>query len=251
MNTAICISGMGRSIEYTFQNIKARLIDTFDKPDVFVYVAKNRESDAAGWSSSDDAVRLFSTLDSERTQINLVEEVDLDISRLNFWPGWLEGHRHPDGSCPTPQGTRRMYNARAVLSDMVTEAEKTKNKKYDRVIGSRDDVHYHQDVGPLVEVLDMTKIWIPHFHHWWGGYCDRFAVSNKEYMDKYLCMERYFDQYCDEGHVIHSETTHKFHLDRVLGESNVKTFFLELSRVRSDGTIANEGFPNPAAQRWQ
>jgi hypothetical protein len=53
MNTAICISGMGRSIEYTFQNIKTRLIDTFDKPDVFVYVAKNRESDAGQRKDSD------------------------------------------------------------------------------------------------------------------------------------------------------------------------------------------------------
>ena len=47
MNTAICISGMGRSIGYTFQNIKSKLIDTFEKPDVFVYIAKNRKSDDA------------------------------------------------------------------------------------------------------------------------------------------------------------------------------------------------------------
>jgi hypothetical protein len=242
MNTAICISGMGRSIEYTFQNIKSRLIDTFDNPDVFIYIAKNKKSD--------EAVRLWSTLDCP-TEINLVEEVDLDISRLNFLPGWLESHRHKDGTGPTPQGTRRMYQARAVLSDMVTAAEKQKNKKYDRVINSRDDVHYHQPVGPIVEQLDMSKLWIPYFHHWCGGYCDRFAVSNKDYMDLYLTMERYFDKYCDEGHIIHSEQTHKFHLDKVIGQSNVKTFFIELSRVRSCGEVEDEGFPNPWEQRWQ
>ena len=240
--TAICISGLGRSIDYTFENIKTKLIDTFDDPDVFVYIAKNK--------ASDRAVELFGTL-SQTTQINLVEEVDLDLSRLRFRPGWLETHRHKDGSCPTPQGTRRMYNARAVLSDMVTEAEKTKNKKYDIVVNSRDDVHYHQAVGPLVLGLDMTKMWLPYFHHWLDGYCDRFAVSNKDYMDKYLCMERYFDQYCDEGHVIHSEQTHKFHLDRVIGRENVKTFFIELSRVRADGEVTAEGFPNPPGVRWQ
>jgi len=243
MNTAICISGMGRSIHHTFENIKTNLIDTFERPDVFVYIAKN--------NSSGLAVSLFSSLNKETTHINLVEEVDLDISKLRFKPGWLEGHRHKDGSCPTPQGTRRMYNARAVLSDMVSEAEKTKNKKYDRVINSRDDVHYHQPVGPMVQELDMSKLWIPYFHNWLGGYCDRFAVSNKEYMEKYLCMERYFDDYCAAGHIIHSETTHKFHLDQVIGASNVKTFGIELSRVRPDGEIENEGFPNPPAQRWQ
>jgi hypothetical protein len=242
-NTAICISGMGRSIHHTFENIKYNLIDTFDNPDVFVYIAKN--------NSSNLAVSLFKSLDPSRTQVSLVEETDLDTSKLKFKPGWLEGHRHKDGSCPTPQGTRRMYNARAVLSDMVTEAEKVKNKKYDRVINSRDDVHYHQPVGPLVEKLDMTKLWIPHFHHWLGGYCDRFAVSNKSFMDYYLTLERYFDSYCDEGHIIHSETTHKFHLDRGIGQENIKTFFIELSRVRPDGMIEEEGFPNPPAVRWQ
>lgn len=243
MNSAICISGLGRSIHHTFENIKTKLIDTFEEPDLFIYIAKNK--------SSDLAVNLFSSLPSKTTQINLVEEVDLDISKLKFKPGWLEGHRHKDGSCPTPQGTRRMYQARAVLSDMVTEAEKIKNKKYDIVINSRDDVYYHQPVGPLVKPLDMTKLWIPYFHHWLGGYCDRFAVSNKKYMDKYLCMERYFDEYCEAGHVIHSETTHKFHLDYVIGENNIKTFGIELSRVRPDGSVENEGFPDPPAQRWQ
>ena len=242
MNTAICISGMGRSIEYTFQNIKSKLIDTFVAPDVFIYIAKNKKSD--------EAMRLWNTL-IYPTEINLIEEVDLDISRLKFKEGWLEGHRHKDGTGPTPQGTRRMYQARAVLSDMVTAAEKRKNKKYDIVINSRDDVHYHQDVGPLVLPLDMSKLWIPHFHHWCGGYCDRFAVSNKKYMDKYLTMERYFDKYCDNGHIIHSETTHKFHLDRVIGKPHIKTFFIELSRVRSDGSVEDEGFPEAWAQRWQ
>jgi hypothetical protein len=243
MNVAICISGMGKEIlGHTFENLKTNLIDTFEKPDVFVYIAKNKMSGLAN--------TLFNYLDKETTQVNLVEEVDLDISRFKLQPGWLEGHRHRDGSYPTPQGIRKMFNARAMLSDMVTEAEIQKNKKYDIVVNSRDDVWYHQPVGPLVLPLDMSKLWIPHFHHWLDGYCDRFAVSNKEYMDKYLCMDRYFDKYCDEGHIIHSEKTHKFHLDRVIGQHNIKTFFIELSRVRC-GVLEDEGFPNPPAQRWQ
>jgi hypothetical protein len=243
MNTAICISGMGKSIEHTFENIKTNLIDTFDKPDLFVYIAKNKKSGLS--------VDLFSQFDPESTEINLVEEVDLDISKLKFKSGWLEGHRHKDGSCPTPQGTRRMYNGRAVLSDMVSQAEWKKGRKYDIVINSRDDVHYHQKVGPLVESLDMSYLWLPHFHHWLGGYCDRFAVSNSSFMNYYLQLERYFDKYCSDGHIIHSETTHKFHLDQFPGKERIKTFHIELSRVRPSGEVTDEGFPNPPAQRWQ
>jgi len=241
MNTAITISGMGRSIEYTIDNIKENLIDQFPDADVFVYIAKNAKSDLA--------VELFSKLNN--VHINLVEEVDLDISKLVFMPGWLENHRHKDGTRPTRQGITRMFNARAVLSDMVSEAEITKNKKYNRVINSRDDVHYLKPLGPLIEPLDMSKLWIPHFHHWLGGYCDRFAVANKHNMDLYLQMVRYFDDYCAKGHIIHSETTHKFHLDRTVGQSNVKTFHCEVNRVRSDGSLHPEGFPNPAEVRWQ
>jgi hypothetical protein len=73
MNTAICISGIGKSIHHTFENLKTNLIDTFEKPDVFVYIAKNNMSGLA--------VNLFGKLDKETTQINLVEEVDLDVSR--------------------------------------------------------------------------------------------------------------------------------------------------------------------------
>ena len=170
MNTAICISGMGRSIEYTFENIKSRLIDTFDNPDVFIYIGENKKSDLA--------VDYWNTLSCTK-EINLVKEVDLDMSKLKFKAGWLEGHRHKDDTIPTPQSIRRMFQARAMPSDMVAIAEKNKKKNYDIVINSRDDVHYHQPVGPLVEPLNINKLWIPHFHHWLGGYCDRFAVSNK------------------------------------------------------------------------
>ena len=239
MNTAICISGIGKAIEYTFDNIKTNLIDSFDNCDVFVYIGKGKKSDKA--------IELFNTL--ENTHINLVEEEDMDLDGIYFMPGWLEGHVHPDGSHPTPQGTMKMYNARAVLSDIVTEGEKTLGKKFDRVLNSRDDIHYLKPVGPLVDKLDMNKLWIPHFHNWLDGYCDRFAISNKENMDKYLTMSNHFKEYCTEGMYIHSESVHKHHLDKVIGESNIKTFHIEINRVNADGSLVDEDFS--AAVRHQ
>ena len=55
----------------------------------------------------------------------------------------------------------------------------------------------------------------------------------------------------DSGHVIHSEKIHRFHLDRVIGREDIKTFHIEIARVRSDGSIEDEGFPDPPAVRWQ
>lgn len=241
MKTAITISGASRSIEYTFDNIKENLFNQFPDCDVFVHVAKNKKSDVAE--------KLFSTLDN--VTLNVVEEKDVDLTGVVYQPGWLDGHVHKDGSRPTEQTIAKMYKARSHLFDMVTQAEKEKNIKYDRIIYSRDDVHYLKPVSSLIEPLDMSKLWLPHFHHWLDGYCDRFAVSNKKYMHLYMNIVKYFKEYCESGHVIHSETTHRFHLDRVIGREDIKTFHIEIARVRSDGSVEDEGFPDPPAVRWQ
>ena len=68
-------------------------------------------------------------------------------------------------------------------------------------------------------------------------------------MIKYLTMSRYFKECCAQGMEIHNEAFHKFYLDRVVGQSNVKTFHIELSRVWADGTFVNEDFND--AVRWQ
>ena len=241
MNTAICISGTGRSIEHTFDNLKTNLVESFDDCDVFVYLGKGE--------TSDRAADLFSTL--ENVHINIVVEEDIDLGGICFLPGWLEEHIHKDGSTPTPQSNMKFFNGRVALSDMVTKGEKDLGKKFHRVINSRDDVHYLKPVRPLVDELDMEKLWIPHFGHHHGGYCDRFAISNKEIMDKYLTMSHSFKEYCEQGMQIHNETVHKYHLDKVIGQSNIKTFLIEFNRVWIDGSIRDEGFPNPVAVRWQ
>ena len=47
MKTAICISGIGRSIQHTFDNLRDKLIGSFENPTVFVYVGKSKNSDIA------------------------------------------------------------------------------------------------------------------------------------------------------------------------------------------------------------
>ena len=107
----------------------------------------------------------------------------------------------------------------------------------------------------MVDGLETTKLWIPHFHHWDpsggnDGYCDRFAVSNKTNMDVYLSLGTKLVEYSKEMY-IHAETIMKHHLDKHLGMNKVKTFHIEINRVNPDGSLKDEKFPNPAAVKWQ
>ena len=47
MKTAILISGIGRSIEYTFENLKSNLIDCWEDRDVYVFLGKSDVSEKA------------------------------------------------------------------------------------------------------------------------------------------------------------------------------------------------------------
>jgi len=249
MKTAICISGIGRSIEHTFDNIRKNLIDTFEDPIVLVHLGKSK--------TSDKAVELFSSL--KNTEIKLIDESHITESGIRYLPNWLDGHNddtlYPDGKPPTADNFTRSLFSRSFVFDMVDEWEIRSNQTADVVLYSRDDVHYLKPVYPLVKGLDMSKLWIPHFHHWDpsggdGGYCDRFAISNKKNMGIYTSMSKYIKEY-SENMYIHAETTLKHHLDKHLGMNKVKTFHIEVNRVFSDGNLMDEGFPNPAAIKWQ
>ena len=226
-------------------NLRDKLIGSFENPTVFFYVGKSKNSDIA--------IEMFNSLDN--VHITLVDETNINSDGIRYLPGWFEGHIHPDGSSPNADSWTRMASARESVFNMMKYYEIISGEKVDRVLNSRDDVHYLSQVGPLVENLDMNKIWIPHFHNWDpgggnGGYCDRFVISSTKNMEIYSSFASYLREYSKDMYV-HAETTLKYHLDKFIGEENVKNFHIEISRVNPDGSFVDEGFPNPEAVRWQ
>tara|TARA_E500000318_G_C3568962_1_gene216941 strand:- start:7991 stop:8689 length:699 start_codon:yes stop_codon:yes gene_type:complete len=231
MKTAILISGIGRSIEYTFENLKSNLIDCWEDRDVYVFLGKS--------DVSEKARELFSTLD--RCEVLVKEEEKMDEEGIVLHPS-LFGPGH---FC-TPQSTLKMYKARSLVCDMMNNS----GKKYDRVILSREDVIYSEPVNLSIESLDMSKMWLPDWHHWLNGYHDRFVVTNQDYISTYVKMTNHLREYQKEKGYVHSETTLRQHLDRNIGTKNIKTFFIEFHRIRKNGEVLSEGMPNPQERRY-
>ena len=211
MNTALCLTGTGRSIEHTFDNLKEYLIDDIDNHDVIVYLTKN--------SKSDIAKKYFNKLDN--AIVHVVEEHPIPVTDYNFHYRW-----------PPKTSSReifiQMIKSRSYMNKLIDQTD----KKYNRVIFSRMDVVYEKPVGSLIENLDLSKIWIPDFHNY-GGYNDRFAVSTRENMFNYFSLYDNIEEYMSHGHLLRAETSMKYHLDTM--NSDVKTFDIKFVRIKGNG----------------
>ena len=219
MKTALCFTGTARSLEYTYENLKHNLIDSLGDCDVIALIADNPH-----------AHKVEKYLDV--TKLKIVKEKDHDIDSLKFNPTY---YSRPTTS---PQIYLKMIHARADCRDLLELYENENNVVYDRVIFSRMDVKYFNQVGPVLNELNLEKsIYVPDFHNTFGGiingYNDRFAVGSREKMDTYFRIPESLNQFVDSGQELHAETTLKWHLRRNL--INVDFIPLRFSRVRPGG----------------
>ena len=67
------------------------------------------------------------------------------------------------------------------------------------VILSREDVIYSEPVNLSIESLDMSKMWLPDWHHWLNGYHDRFVVTNQDYISTYVKMTDHLESIKKKG----------------------------------------------------
>lgn len=223
MKTAICISGIGRSLNHVFDNLKNNLIDCWDDRDVFYVLGEGEYSDKA--------IELFGKISN--CNLKLYHQNDIDIGNLSM--------RHLDlnkDSKPTPQSISKFMDKRVELGKMLEYSD----KKYNRVIISRDDVLYSRPVIDDVINLDLSKMNIPNWGHHLGGYNDRFSVSNLENQKIYLNAWKHFKEVSD----FHVESFYKYYLDKYLGRNKMKTFYIEVTRVRPGGNLINERFESQA-----
>lgn len=220
MKTALCFTGTCRSLEYTHENIKRLLIDT-TSPDVFLLIADNPHASKAR--------KYFS---GSRIKKLLIEpEPDYDLSALRFRPGWPP-------QTTTTQIYYKMIKSRQRCGEILREYERKNNLQYDRVIFSRLDVKYFEEVGPLLDEINLDHLYVPDFHNTFGrvidGYNDRFAVSNRKNMQIYFNAVNSADSFVQNGGYITAETLLKWHL--IDAQVNVEHLPVRFTRVRPDGS---------------
>ena len=224
MNTAICFAGTGRAIEHTFENLRKNVIDPFEHRDLIIYIVDSPKAT--------EVKRCFEGLGN--AYVHIVKEESLAIDKYTLVEGFRDtlSFRHGQGG---QQIFFNMLKSRSYLNSLIDQTK----QKYDRVIFSRMDVKYERPIKESVDKLDLSKLWLPNFHHWCEGYNDRFAVSSRENMSHYFSIYDYMDIYAKEGHRFAAEPTLKYHLDQKGVDVGIFEFYF--SRVRSGG-ISHESF---------
>ena len=218
MKTAICISGIGRSLNHVFDNLKDNLIDCWNDRDVYYVLGKSEYTD--------ESIKLFEKISN--CKIKLYDQKDIDLGNLTM------KYLYSSDTNPTPQTIAKFMDKRVEIGKLLNSS----NKKYDRVIVSRDDVLYSKPVSDTVSTLDMGKMNIPNWGHFLGGYNDRFSISNLENQKIYLNAWNYIKEVED----FHVESFYKYYLNKYLGRSKMKTFYIEITRVRPNGIVKDERF---------
>ena len=228
MKTAICFTGIGRSIEHTFDNLQKNIVESLYRSDVIVYIKETPKAE--------ETKAYFDTIDN--SYVHIVKEDYIDSSKYVFdgeWPGTRNG--------TIKQGRDifiQMLKSRSYLNTLIDQT----GEKYDRVVFSRMDVLYESPIKEKLDSLDLSKIWIPNFHNWLGGYNDRFAVSSRQNMRHYFSIYDNIDQYAEEGHIFHAENTLKYHLDKTGIPVNI--FKLFFARTGVEGEVPPADNPNEA-----
>lgn len=228
MKTALCFTGTCRSLEYTYENIRRHLLETIEA-DIFLLIADNPHA---------HKVHEYFTL--PQTKKLIVEaEPDYDLTGLQFRAGW-----------PPPTTTTQIYykmiKSRQRCDEILKTYEEEVGEEYERVIFSRLDVKYFNDVGTLIEKIDLNNLYVPDFHNTFGGaingYNDRFAVSNRKNMHIYFDAVESAHPFVDSGQTITAETLLKWHL--LNSQVNVMHVPVRFTRVRPDGSEIDERLKN-------
>tara|TARA_R110000744_G_scaffold33972_12_gene79507 strand:- start:1762 stop:2481 length:720 start_codon:yes stop_codon:yes gene_type:complete len=224
MRTAVCFTGTARSLEHTHENLKENLIAGMGDCDIIALIAENPHAHKAE--------QYFKELPNHKI-IKTEEEADHNISNFTFRPNW------PGRKLSSKQIYLKMIDSRKRCGQLVSEQELQSGIIYDRIVFSRLDVKYFNNVSKLVAGLDMNKIYIPDFHNTFGGaidgYNDRFAVGNRENMKTYFDLPDSLIPFTESGGQIHAETILKWHM--IKNQVEVEKIPLRFTRVRPGGEV--------------
>ncbi len=217
----IIFTGTGRSIDYTFKNIKENIIESLSESDVIILLSDNPHVSKVQ--------EYFSKLPQVK-KIIVEEEAEQDISNVLFRPNW-----------PNKNSSRQIYmkmiNQRKRCNDIIDLYERENNIAYKRVVFSRLDVKYFDQLSPHINNLDNKYLYIPDFHNTFGGvidgYNDRFVIANREDIKIYFNVPDSIGKYNRLGGQVSAESLLKWHL--LTNGIIAKKIPYRFTRVRNNG----------------
>ena len=140
-----------------------------------------------------------------------------------------------------------MIEARKRMGDILSKYENDNNFVYDRVIFSRLDVAYFEQICKVVDKLDMNTLYIPDFHNVFGsaidGFNDRFAIGNRKDMDIYFKVPDSLAPFVSSGGEIHAETLLKWHMN--YNKVKVLKAPIRFTRVKAGGIEEDRRIEDP------
>jgi len=236
MRTAICFTGTGRSLEHTHSNLKKCLIDKESDCDIFAHISDSKFV---------NQVHEYFKFDNIKN-IKIEKDVEFDLNGLRWHPNWPAGPH--SGKFPK-QTYLNMLLSRMKCGQMLKEHCDKNNFTYDKVIFSRLDICFLNEVPKLV---DLETICTPDFHNFdrvQGGGCnDRFAIGNYENMLIYFNELSRVGDFISNGRSLHAESTLFWHLNT--SGVKISRYPIRFTRVRPGGKRIDERLANPVLN-WE
>jgi len=213
----VCFSGTGRSIKYTFENLQKNLIEDLKPKHIFLVTEEQKYSE--------ELVSRFEKFNN--ITIKFVKNVGSIDKNFKFDNRW--------GPNVNKLNYLNFLYKRFELSKLISSHKNIKSFANDTFIYSRLDVVYKYLFSTQIKNINTkNKVYVPNFHHWLGGYNDRFVLSNYINFICYLEIYKYLHEY-NRQIDLHSEIITRHHFR----EKKLKLGILRLpfARIREDGTV--------------
>lgn len=213
----LCFSGLGRSINYTFENIQRNLIDDLEPKQIFLVTEDQKYLN--------ELIKLFSIYPNLTYKI--VKKINKVDESLTFDKRW--GPKH------NKLNYLNFLYKRFELSKLIKKNIELSDAEKFTYVYSRLDVAYKFPLSPQIKNINIKKkVYLPNFHHWLGGYNDRFAIANFKNFLTYLEIYKHLKKY-NTTVDLHSEIITRHHFKQKKLKLGVIRF--PFSRVRENGEL--------------
>ncbi|SDL68723.1 hypothetical protein [Paracoccus chinensis] len=239
MKIAVCFFGLSRALATTHESIARNVIEPCRRHGETVTLAhlyhQARVQSARSGENAD--------LDPDDYRL-----LDLDAVALRFTvPSQLAGileDMKPHGDA-WDNGFSSLSNLIRQLYSLSASFKMAQLHDPDIVLFCRPDLIYHDSLEPVLETLVQEKgdlVALPDWHHWKGGYNDRFALCRgiraaQAYAERLHVVHDYVAR---KRKALHSERLLRFALERAGIPTMV--FPQRASRVRAGGLLVEEKF---------